>query len=88
MTREAIGLWEHQVARQSRRLKKKGYATIKAEQLRDWESCRSEPQLKHLETLSEIYGVPVGYFFHSERELVPILIRTARDYYKDEKRNE
>jgi transcriptional regulator with XRE-family HTH domain len=88
MIREALGLSEHEVAKQSRRLQKKGYAKINSEQLRAWEGDKAEPELKHLETLAEIYGVPVGYFFHSEREIVPILMRTARDYYKDEKRNE
>ncbi|MGC8743590.1 MAG: hypothetical protein ACP5T0_06910 [Verrucomicrobiia bacterium] len=31
--------------------------------MKDWESGKAEPEMEHLETLSEIYVCPVGWFF-------------------------
>jgi len=61
--RERRGLSPEEVAAQSGALASQHYAPIEADELRRWEAGEAEPDLEHLETLSEIYRCPVGYFF-------------------------
>ena len=61
--RERRGLSLEEVASRSRALAAQCYAPISADDLRVWEAGEQEPDLEHLETLSEIYNCPVGYFF-------------------------
>lgn len=63
MLREKSGLQIEEVVQQSQRLKRKHYATIGRQELENWEQGVGSPDLEHLETLSEIYGCPVGHFF-------------------------
>jgi len=66
--RERIGFTPEEVAKESQKLEdsKKGYASIRVKDLIAWERGEAEPELEHLETLSEIYVCPVGYFFLEE----------------------
>ena len=61
--REQMNLPVEEVEEQSRRLQRRYYAFIPREELKRWEEGESVPYLEHLETLSEIYRCPVGYFF-------------------------
>ena len=48
-----------------------------AQELAKWEEGSSQPELEHLETLSEIYQCPVGYFFMEQppQESLPLSFR-------------
>lgn len=59
--REQVGLTQVEVSRLSQALR--GYAAIDPHQLEQWEKGETEPELEHLETLSELYVCPLGYFF-------------------------
>ncbi len=74
--REQLGLSHDEVEQLSEKLGKY-YTPIRAEQLRQWERGASEPDLEHLESLSEIYVCPVGYFFAPEppQESFPLSFR-------------
>jgi Zn-dependent peptidase ImmA (M78 family) len=61
--REQVGLTPDDVGKLSQNLG--GYAAIDPHQLAQWEAGEAEPELEHLETLSELYVCPVGYFFLS-----------------------
>ncbi len=61
--RETSGLQYEEVERQARKLERAHYATITRQELENWERGLAAPDLEHLETLSEIYGCPVGHFF-------------------------
>lgn len=74
--REQVGLSYQDVEALSRQLGKY-YARIPADLLEAWERGTSEPDLEHLETLSEIYVRPVGHFFLPEppQETTPLSFR-------------
>lgn len=59
--REQVRLPINEVGKLSKKLR--GYTAIEPHQLERWEKGEAEPELEHLETLSEIYVCPVGYFF-------------------------
>ncbi|MEO0300200.1 MAG: XRE family transcriptional regulator [candidate division WOR-3 bacterium] len=61
--REKFNLTEKEVEELSKKLKKAHFQPITANQLIEWEKGEAQPDLVHLETLSEIYNCPVGYFF-------------------------
>lgn len=61
--REESGLTIAVVAEQSQKLKKAHFVPVTVEQLQQWEAGRDTPELEHLETLSELYQCPLGYFF-------------------------
>jgi len=75
--REQAGLTPEAVAQASRRLSRRGFATVDAAAVKQWEEGLSEPELEHLETLSELYGCPVGQFFlaHVRRRRLPLSFR-------------
>lgn len=60
--RERLSLPKVQVAALSTKLGKH-YTAVEPSELRQWEHGIGEPDLESLETLSEIYVCPVGYFF-------------------------
>lgn len=60
--RERLGLSLENVDELSHKLGK-NYSPIKANELHRWENREAQPDLERLETLSEIYVCPVGYFF-------------------------
>ena len=64
--REASGFQYEKVEQQARKLERAHYAPIMRQDLENWEQSLASPDLEHLETLSEIYGCPVGYFFLPE----------------------
>lgn len=64
--RETSGFRYEEIEQQARKLKRAHYAAITRQELEDWERGLTSPDLEHLETLSEIYGCPVGYFFLDE----------------------
>lgn len=64
--RERLGFKPEDVEQEARKLSRAHYATITQQELENWECGRATPDLEHLETLSEIYGCPVGYFFLHE----------------------
>lgn len=64
--RERAGLQYEEIEPQARKLERAHYAPITAQELENWERGLASPDLEHLETLSELYGVPVGYFFLDE----------------------
>ncbi len=61
--REMSGFQCKEVEEQARKLQRAHYAVVTCEQLEQWERGVSSPELKHLETLAEVYGCPVGHFF-------------------------
>ena len=61
--RERLNLTREQVTDESKKLARHFYSRISAVQLAGWERGESDPELKDLETLAEIYVCPVGYFF-------------------------
>jgi len=72
--REKLNLTREQVEEISKKLKRQYFEPLSAYQLVEWEEGRGEPELLHLETLSEIYHCPVGYFFLDKmpEEKIPI----------------
>lgn len=64
--RERAGYTHEDVEQQARTLKRAHYAIVTKQDLENWERGLNEPDLEHLETLSEIFGCPVGYFFLHE----------------------
>ena len=70
--REGAGLRPEEVEKEAKRLHRNLFATVSAQQLGEWEQGRSSPDLEHLETLAEIYGCPVGYFFLDEPPQKPL----------------
>ena len=74
--REQLGFSPDDVENLSKRLGKY-YAPIQGALLQEWERGTSEPDLEHLETLSEIYVRPVGHFFLIEppKESWPLSFR-------------
>lgn len=96
--RERFNLNPAQVAEESQKLSKRHYASLSADDLAAWEAGLYEPDLVHLETLSEIYQCPVGYFFldsppdeslplsfrglAEEKDLSPNTLRTLRRFYE------
>lgn len=64
--RERSGFQYEEVEQQARKLKRAHYVTITQQELEKWEKGMASPDLEHLETLSEIYGCPVGHFFLDE----------------------
>lgn len=64
--RERVNLQPEQVMQQAQRLSRMHYAPVSKDLLENWEYGVGSPNLEHLETLSEIYGCPVGYFFLDE----------------------
>jgi len=75
--RERLNLTVEQVVEESKKLRKRHFAAISEQDLTAWEEGVSEPELAQLETLSEIYACPVGYFFLESRpdELLPVSFR-------------
>jgi len=61
--REQVNLQPEQVVEQAQKLRRAHYALVSKGMLESWEEGMGSPNLEHLETLSEIYGCPVGYFF-------------------------
>lgn len=64
--REQVGLSIEEVGELSRSLEKRFYRPINPQELRQWEEGQAEPDLNYLETLSEIYRCPIGYFLLTE----------------------
>jgi Zn-dependent peptidase ImmA (M78 family)/DNA-binding transcriptional regulator YiaG len=62
--RKRLRLAPEEVAQQAERLGSE-YKGITAKALELWEAGRKEPELRHLEALSQIYVCPVGWFFLS-----------------------
>ena len=60
LCRIELGLTVTEVAKMSQNLK--DFVQVTAEQLYAWELGEDEPELEQLETLSEVYQRPVGYF--------------------------
>ncbi len=75
--REESGLTIPSVGEQSQKLKRAHFVAVTAAQLQQWEAGQSAPELEHLETLSELYQCPVGYFFLATppRERTPLSFR-------------
>lgn len=61
--REQLALRPDEVEKAASKLVRAHYAPVTVQQLEAWEHGRTLPELEHLETLSEIYGCPLGYFF-------------------------
>lgn len=61
--RERTALEPKDVEAQARKLGRLHYSPVTREELERWEQGLAAPELAHLETLSEIYGCPVGHFF-------------------------
>jgi Zn-dependent peptidase ImmA (M78 family) len=74
--RERLNLTPRQVAEESEKLAKH-FAALSERELTAWEAGAAEPELAHLETLSEIYACPVGWFFLEARpdEKLPVSFR-------------
>jgi len=64
--RERAGFQCDEVEQRARKLARAHYAAVTRQELERWEQGLASPDLEHLETLSEIYGYPVGYFFLHE----------------------
>ncbi|MDW8382571.1 MAG: ImmA/IrrE family metallo-endopeptidase [Verrucomicrobiota bacterium] len=65
--RERLNLTVDRVIEESKKLAKRHFAQISAEDLTAWEAGTGEPELAQLETLAEIYACPVGWFFLRSR---------------------
>jgi transcriptional regulator with XRE-family HTH domain len=61
--RKRLNMTIDEVAEESKKLAGQFYAALTPKQLTEWERGKSQPDLEYLETLSEIYVCPVGYFF-------------------------
>lgn len=79
--RERLRLKPEEVEAEARKLKRRYYEPLTAEQLRAWERGEGEPSMGQLETLAEIYVCPVGYFFLDAVPMVskPLSFRGLRD---------
>ena len=64
--RERVGLQYDEIEQRARKLKRAHYTAVTRQELERWEQGLESPDLEHLETLSEIYHYPVGYFFLHE----------------------
>jgi Zn-dependent peptidase ImmA (M78 family) len=64
--RERAGLQYDEIEQRAQKLKRAHYATVTRQELEAWERGLASPNLEHLETLSTIYGCPVGHFFLHE----------------------
>ena len=64
LVRKRLRLAPQDVAEQARKLGAE-YEGITTEALASWESGTGQPELRHLEALSQIYVCPVGWFFLS-----------------------
>jgi Zn-dependent peptidase ImmA (M78 family)/transcriptional regulator with XRE-family HTH domain len=75
--RKRLNLTRQQVSEESKKLARHFYSRISAQDVAAWEDRKSEPDLKDLETLAEIYVCPVGYFFleQTPRERLPMTFR-------------
>lgn len=75
--REKLNLTREKVEEISKKLRKQYFESVSVQQLTQWESGESQPELIHLETLAEIYRCPVGHFFFDEipEEKIPISYR-------------
>jgi len=75
--RKRLNLTREQVAEESNKLARHFYSRISAQKVAAWEDSNSEPDLKDLETLAEIYVCPVGYFFleQTPHERLPMTFR-------------
>jgi len=75
--RERLNLTPEQVEAEAHKLRRRYYAPVSAQELVEWEEGRGQPELEHLETLSEIYLCPVGYFFldRPPQEPLPLSFR-------------
>jgi len=69
--REKAGFQYDEVEQQARKLARAHYAAVTRQELESWEQGLASPELEHLETLSEIYSYPVGYFFLHELPQTP-----------------
>ena len=69
--REQAGFQYEQVEQLARQLQKAHYAPVTQKDLEQWEKGLASPALEHLETLAEVYGYPVGYFFLRELPQLP-----------------
>ena len=61
--RERLRLTPEEVEQEAKKLKRRYYETVTAEEVCSWERGQGEPSMGQLETLGEIYICPVGYFF-------------------------
>jgi Zn-dependent peptidase ImmA (M78 family) len=75
--RERLNLIPEQVEAEAQELRRHHYSPVSVQELAKWEEGLSEPELEHLETLSEIYWCPVGYFFmdRTPEEPLPLSFR-------------
>lgn len=75
--RERLNLTTRQVEDESRKLARKHFTVITEKELNAFESGEVEPEMDHLETLSEIYECPVGWFFldFPPKENLPLSFR-------------
>jgi len=75
--RNRVKMSPEQVEEESKRLKRRFFTPVTAQQIKNWELGIEEPELEHLETLSEVYHCPVGYFFLEKipREVLPFSYR-------------
>ena len=69
--REQAGFQYEQVEQLARKLEQAHYTPVTQTDLEQWEKGLASPALEHLETLSEVYGYPVGYFFLRELPQLP-----------------
>jgi Zn-dependent peptidase ImmA (M78 family) len=73
LARKRLRLEPKEVAEQARQLGNE-YEGITAKSLELWEAGRKEPELRHLEALSQIYVCPVGWFFLSSIPAEPLAL--------------
>ncbi len=69
--RSRLGLHPEDVEREAKSLARSRYDAFTAADLKAWEQGKATPGLAHLETLSELYGCPVGHFFLDEPPPLP-----------------
>lgn len=64
--REIMSLQPKEVEQLAQELNRSYYAPVTRQELERWEQGLASPTLEQLETLSEIYSCPLGYFFLEE----------------------
>lgn len=64
--RERLNLTPEDVEKEARKLARRGYDPVSAEQIRAWEAGKETPTFEQLATLAEVYICPLGYFFFDE----------------------